>query len=108
MKAIEVISANNMKVVDIDMPTDPVGDEVLIEIKAGGICGSDLHIYKGENAGVKLPLVIGHELVGSLHCKKGFPDSRENVCVTPPTWESQGQDQLPHSSVQRKIGASHI
>ncbi len=58
------MAANDMRIVDIDMPTSSIDDEVLIEIKAGGICGSDLHIYKGENASIQLPRVIGHELVG--------------------------------------------
>ena len=38
--------------------------EVLIRIRACGICRTDLHIVDGELANPKLPLVPGHEIVG--------------------------------------------
>lgn len=39
-------------------------DEVLIEIEAVGICGSDMHAYHGKDARRVPPLVLGHEAVG--------------------------------------------
>ena len=39
-------------------------DEVLIEIKASAICGSDLHIFKGKHPSAPLPVTIGHEMSG--------------------------------------------
>lgn len=41
-------------------------DEVLIEVKAAAICGSDLHIYKGAHPAVSLPVTVGHELAGEV------------------------------------------
>lgn len=41
-------------------------DEVLIQIKASAICGSDLHIYKDKHPSVKLPCTIGHEFSGVI------------------------------------------
>jgi len=38
--------------------------EVLIRIRACGVCRTDLHIVDGELANPKLPLVPGHEIVG--------------------------------------------
>lgn len=44
-----------------DVPDPDVGqDDVLIEVKACGICGTDLHIYKGEFM-AQFPLIPGHE-----------------------------------------------
>lgn len=44
-------------------------DEVLLEIKAAGICGSDIQrVY--ENGAHKMPLIIGHEFAGRV-CKVG-------------------------------------
>ena len=40
--------------------------EVLINVKAGGICGSDLHIYHGTNPFASYPRVIGHEFAGQV------------------------------------------
>lgn len=46
---------------------DDVGaDEVIIKMKASGICGSDLHIYNGESAFAVYPNIIGHELAGEI------------------------------------------
>jgi threonine 3-dehydrogenase len=52
----------------VDVPRPEVGDEdVLIQVKATSICGTDLHIYEWNpwaQDHVKLPLTIGHELCG--------------------------------------------
>lgn len=44
-------------------------DEVLIEVQAASICGTDLHIYNWDNWAAKRvnpPLVIGHEVAGKI------------------------------------------
>ena len=40
--------------------------DVLIEVKAAAICGSDLHIYKGKHPSAPLPVSIGHEVAGKI------------------------------------------
>jgi len=41
--------------------------EVLIKVKAAGICGSDLHYYKGEGSrNLPLGTVLGHEFSGEV------------------------------------------
>jgi Zn-dependent alcohol dehydrogenase len=42
---------------------DPRADDVLVEVEACGICGTDLHIVKGEWRR-PLPMVLGHECAG--------------------------------------------
>lgn len=56
----------------------PAGTEVLLKIKAAGVCHSDLHIWDGYyelgggkrlqllERGIKLPLTMGHENVGEV------------------------------------------
>ena len=64
---------------EIEMPTpEPKGSEVLLEVTHAGVCHSDLHIWEGEydlgsrgkmrltDRGVKLPLAMGHEIVGRV------------------------------------------
>ncbi len=41
-------------------------DDILIEVKSCGICGSDLKIYNGKNKRVKKNRVIGHEISGRI------------------------------------------
>jgi alcohol dehydrogenase, propanol-preferring len=44
----------------------PMAGEVLIAVKACAVCRTDLHIVDGELAHPKLPLVPGHEIVGTV------------------------------------------
>jgi D-arabinose 1-dehydrogenase-like Zn-dependent alcohol dehydrogenase len=57
---------------------EPQGNEVLLKVKAAGVCHSDLHIWDGYyelgggkrlqllERGIKLPLTMGHENVGEV------------------------------------------
>jgi alcohol dehydrogenase, propanol-preferring len=48
-----------------EMPLPVVGPaDVLIEVRACGVCRTDLHVRDGELRHPKLPLVLGHEIVG--------------------------------------------
>lgn len=43
----------------------PGPDQVLIEVKAVGVCGSDIHMWREHHSWpIKLPLVLGHEFAG--------------------------------------------
>jgi 2-desacetyl-2-hydroxyethyl bacteriochlorophyllide A dehydrogenase len=47
--------------------TPALGDlDVLIQVKAAAICGSDLHIFKGLHPSAALPVSIGHEAAGQV------------------------------------------
>ncbi|MBE0479155.1 alcohol dehydrogenase catalytic domain-containing protein [Candidatus Aerophobetes bacterium] len=54
----------NVEIKEVDEPK-PGPDEVMIEVKAAGICGSDIHIYHDD---IKIPLnppvIMGHEFSG--------------------------------------------
>ncbi|HLV36616.1 MAG TPA: zinc-binding dehydrogenase [Spirillospora sp.] len=50
---------------DIPEPPAPGPDQVIIEVKAAGVCGSDLHMWHENHSWkIKLPLVLGHEFCG--------------------------------------------
>ncbi|MFQ5853859.1 MAG: alcohol dehydrogenase catalytic domain-containing protein, partial [Candidatus Binatia bacterium] len=40
--------------------------DVLIRVRAYAICGSDMHIYKGEHPAASTPIAIGHEFSGEV------------------------------------------
>src|SRR5215216_1130005 len=44
----------------------PAAGEILVEIKACGVCRTDLHVVDGELPDPKLPIVPGHEIVGRI------------------------------------------
>ena len=64
MKATVFHSANNIRVEEVPRPRAGIG-EAVIRITLTTICGTDLHILRGEYA-VKPGLVIGHEPVGVI------------------------------------------
>lgn len=58
----------------------PSGDDVLIEIKAGGVCGTDAGIYRWEGTGydwIEPPRIIGHEVAGVV--TDAGPDSEDRI-----------------------------
>ena len=78
MRAWAVIEAGK-PLQEIEIPTpEPTGQQVLLEITHAGVCHSDLHIWEGgydlgsrgylklSDRGVKLPLAMGHEIVGRV------------------------------------------
>ncbi|MEB3102257.1 zinc-dependent alcohol dehydrogenase [Ferviditalea candida] len=65
MKAVIVESAYTVVVKNVSKPV--IGEhEVLIKVKTAGICGSDIHTYKGIHPFRKPPVVIGHEVSGEV------------------------------------------
>jgi alcohol dehydrogenase, propanol-preferring len=47
----------------------PGPDQVLLHVHACGICRTDLHIVDGEGKEPKLPLILGHQIVGTIVAK---------------------------------------
>jgi alcohol dehydrogenase, propanol-preferring len=53
--------------VERELPSPEPGEgQVLLEVSACGVCRTDLHIYDGELTEPKLPLVLGHQIVGHV------------------------------------------
>jgi alcohol dehydrogenase, propanol-preferring len=44
----------------------PGNDQVLVKVRACGVCRTDLHIVDGELPSIPLPLIPGHEIVGEI------------------------------------------
>jgi len=66
-----------MKAMVLEAPRDPLrqqtlpvpvpsGEQVLVKIIACGVCRTDLHIVDGELSHPKLPLIPGHEIIGTV------------------------------------------
>ncbi|MCX8052982.1 MAG: zinc-binding dehydrogenase [Armatimonadetes bacterium] len=51
----------------VEFPQPDLGDgEVLVRITAAGVCGSDVHMWLGEDPRTPLPMILGHEGVGVI------------------------------------------
>lgn len=64
MKGIQIVEPNKLQIIDMEKPVITKENNVLVKMKAAGICGSDVGIYHGTNAAATYPRVIGHEMVG--------------------------------------------
>jgi 2-desacetyl-2-hydroxyethyl bacteriochlorophyllide A dehydrogenase len=74
MKAAVITEKDKVVYQDAEKPVLNEG-EALIHVKYCGVCGSDVHIWKGEHATAKFPVIPGHEFVGTLEDFKGEADS---------------------------------
>ena len=56
---------NPLEIQEIPLPA-PEPDQVLLRVHACGVCRTDLHIVDGELKQPKLPLILGHQIVGTV------------------------------------------
>ncbi len=66
MKAVQITRPGELNIIDRNQPVIDEINNVLIQMTAAGICGSDMGIYHGTNAAATYPRVIGHEMVGRV------------------------------------------
>jgi 2-desacetyl-2-hydroxyethyl bacteriochlorophyllide A dehydrogenase len=64
MRAVVFPSPETIAVEQVPDPT-PQPEEVIVQIAATGICGTDVHIYRNEYMS-DFPLIPGHEFVGTI------------------------------------------
>jgi L-iditol 2-dehydrogenase len=65
MRQVNMIEFGKLVVEDADMPVPGPG-QVRIAVKACGICGSDVHAFRGEHPFISAPIVPGHEFSGTI------------------------------------------
>lgn len=79
MKALTFDGVGKWKVVDKDIPKIKEGHEAIVKLVRTTICGTDLHILKGDVPTVERGRTLGHEGIGVIedigdevkHFKKG-------------------------------------
>jgi L-idonate 5-dehydrogenase len=67
-QALVIHAPRDLRIETVEVPE--VGtNQLLLRVKAGGICGSDLHYYQNGGFGtirIKEPMVLGHEVSGQI------------------------------------------
>jgi threonine dehydrogenase-like Zn-dependent dehydrogenase len=87
MKAVQLDGPGSVKIVDIDpLPPDP--SNVRLRVEMVGMCGTDLNTFRGRNAMVAFPRVIGHEVAASV--VSGGGDLADGTAVTISPYTSCG------------------
>ena len=68
MKAVVIHAARDLRIEEREVG-EPRPGQVAVAIKAGGICGSDLHYFHDGGFGavrVRQPMILGHEVAGTI------------------------------------------
>ncbi len=65
MRAVRFQPGGTIELVDLPMP-EPAEGEVLVRIRAAGVCRTDLHLLHDVREGTRGPLVPGHEIAGTV------------------------------------------
>jgi L-iditol 2-dehydrogenase len=65
MKALLLTAPSQLGLVDFPDP-QPAAGEVLVRVRACGICGSDIHGWDGSTGRRRPPLIMGHEAAGEI------------------------------------------
>lgn len=67
----KTVRGPGVSLVEVPEPASPAPDEVIIEVAAAGICGSDVHIYEWKGSSYTsleraMPVTLGHEFAGRV------------------------------------------
>ena len=76
MKAVVYRGPHNIKLEEVPEP-EVTGNRVLVKFKAGSICGTDMHLYRGEWKWMKRGRILGHDACGVRN------DTGERVVMVP-------------------------
>lgn len=89
----------------MDVPDpEPGPGQVLVGVKACGVCRTDLHVVDGDLTEPKLPIIPGHEIVGTvLACGAGVEGVAEGARIGIP-WLGHTCGQCPYC----RMGAENL
>ena len=69
MRSVQLVAPRTLELRDMPMAPDPGPGEVLVRVRAVGVCGSDMHWYLEGGIGevrAVYPQVLGHEPAGEI------------------------------------------
>ncbi len=66
MRAMVMKSAGRPLTLETIERPEPGPDQVLVKVEACGVCRTDLHVFDDDLRDPKLPLILGHEVVGRV------------------------------------------
>ena len=78
MQALVLTKIGKLELLEVPLPELRRPDDVLVEVRAAGVCGSDLHGYTGASGRRTPPLIMGHEATGRV---AAVGDAVEGVAV---------------------------
>jgi 2-desacetyl-2-hydroxyethyl bacteriochlorophyllide A dehydrogenase len=88
MKAAVFYGKHDLRIEELEIPEKLTADGVLLKVKACGVCGTDMHIFDGDEGAAATPsgTVLGHEFAGEVVAVGDDVKSvkvGDRVCVDP-------------------------
>ena len=71
MRAALLESERHLTLIETEEPTLQGAGQVLIQVKAVGVCGSEVHAFEGTHPRRKAPVILGHEMAGVISAVGG-------------------------------------
>jgi threonine dehydrogenase-like Zn-dependent dehydrogenase len=62
MKALVWFGSTDVRVIDAPIPDITEPNDVILQVTGSTICGSDLHLYRGEITALQQGDILGHEV----------------------------------------------
>jgi len=82
MKALILNQPGEVAIESVKGPA-PVGEEILLQVRSVGLCGSDLNSYRGKNPMISYPRILGHEVAATVvETSKTHPQFTAGLNVT--------------------------
>lgn len=110
--ALVAHAAGDLRIDDVPL-AEPAPDEAVVEVRYGGICGSDLHYWLHGAAGesiLKAPLVLGHEISGVVvrAAASGEGPAAGTAVAVHPATPGPGAAKYPAASPNLSPGCTYL
>lgn len=66
MLALRFYGPRDLRAEKVDRPEPPTNNLVRVQVRASGVCGSDLHVYETAAYVTQFPVTMGHEFAGTV------------------------------------------
>ena len=108
LERIAPIDTSPLKMVDLPMP-EPKQGEIRIKVRSCAICRTDLHVIEGDLPRQKMPIVPGHQIVGTVEKLGPVEKGTDSICAKHPAGRSGKLDQSPFPfKVGQRVGVAWL
>jgi L-iditol 2-dehydrogenase len=104
-KRVVILEHNKIVIKEYSLDREPKEGESLLKILYCGICGSDVHVFKGKHPFVEFPVSTGHEVIGVVE-KSDLFKKGQYVAIRPSVWDNECyycKHGMPHICEKLKV-----
>ncbi len=106
MRALVYQGPRDLRLEELPEP-EPAAGEILVTVAGCGVCGSDLHGFLGHSSARRPPLVLGHEIAGTVTAVgEGVADGLLGTTVSRSDWRYPSETSFPFAPLFRSGGRS--